>query len=232
MCFKKILRILRNHRKKNKFEEQNKSKDKKNQRKSQTRIGNTDEQAVLQSLNISYQYAEQSRTNYYWVSDWRNAFFELLGISENLDRTKQYITNFFATDNEERKEFFSGAILDRKQHIDRALAKTSLRKHPPKIELKDVFEELNIPKDTESEKVKNYIANQEKCFAKYADDSVALRVTQAFILAFLQFWEDSSPLLEKKDEKNYDIYMNKYTSFQETDAYKQFVNEEGDDKNE
>lgn len=193
---------------------------------------NSDEKSVVESLNISYQAAEQSRSNYYWVSNWRNAFFELLGISENLDRTKQYITNFFATDNEERKEFLSGAILDRKHHIDRALAKTSLLKHPPKIELKDVFEELNIPKATESEKVKNYIANQEKCFAKYADDSVALRVTQAFILAFLQFWEDSSPLLEKKDEKNYDIYMNKYASFQGTDAYKQFVNEEGDDKNE
>lgn len=217
---------------KNKNEKANSTVESNEKRRKHRTKKNSDEKSVVESLNISYQAAEQSRSNYYWVSNWRNAFFELLGISENLDRTKQYITNFFATDKEERKEYFSGAILDRKQHIDRALAKNSLRKHPPKIELKDVFEELNIPKATESEKVKNYIANQEKCFAKYADDSVALRVTQAFILAFLQFWEDSSPLLEKKDEKNYDIYMNKYTSFQETDAYKQFVNEEGDDKNE
>lgn len=229
MCFKNL---TKEKSAKNKNEKANSTVKSNEKRRRHGTKKNSDEKSVVESLNISYQAAEQSRSNYYWVSNWRNAFFELLGIGENLDRTKQYITNFFATDNEERKEFLSGAILDRKQHIDRALAKTSLRKHPPKIELKDVFEELNIPKATESEKVKNYIANQEKCFAKYADDSVALRVTQAFILAFLQFWEDSSPLLEKKDEKNYDIYMNKYTSFQETDAYKQFVNEEGDDKNE
>jgi len=229
MCFKKR---TKEKSAKNKNEKANSTVESNKKRRRQRTKKKSDEKSVVESLNISYQAAEQSRSNYYWVSNWRNAFFELLGISENLDCTKQYITNFFATDNEERKEFFSGAILDRKKHIDRALAKNSLRKHPQKIELKDVFEELNIPKATESEKVKNYIANQEKCFAKYACNSVALRVTQAFILAFLQFWEDSSPLLEKKDEKNYDIYMNKYTSFQETDAYKQFVNEEGDDKNE
>ena len=229
MCFKNR---TKEKSAKNKNEKANSTVESNEKRRRHRTKKNSDEKSVVESLNISYQAAEQSRSNYYWVSNWRNAFFELLGIGENLDRIKQYITNFFATDDEERKEFFSGAILDRKQHIDRALAKTSLQKHPQKIELKDVFEELNIPKATESEKVKNYIANQEKCFAKYADDSVALRVTQAFILALLQFWEDSSPLLEKKDEKNYDIYMNKYTSFQETDAYKQFVNEEGDDKNE
>lgn len=229
MCFKKI---LKNHRKKNEFEEQNKSKDKKNQRKSRKRIGNTDEQAVLQSLNIPYQAAEQSRSNYYWVSNWRNAFFKLLGINENLEYIEKHIMSFSESDSDDSKEFFSGAILERKKYIDRDIAKDSLPKSPAKIELKDVFEELNIPKSTEIEKVNNYIASQKKCFAKYSDDSDALRITQEFVLAFLQFWEGSGSLLDKKEEESYCSYMKQYAAFQETDAYKQIMNKEGDGKDE
>ena len=77
---------------KNKNEKANSTVESNEKRRKHRTKKSSDEKSVVESLNISYQAAEQSRSNYYWVSNWRNAFFELLGISENLDRTKQYIT--------------------------------------------------------------------------------------------------------------------------------------------
>lgn len=229
MCFKNR---TKEKSAKNKNEKANSTVESNEKRRRHRTKKNSDEKSVVESLNISYQAAEQSRSNYYWVSNWRNAFFKLLGINENLEYIEKHIKSFSESDSDDSKEFFSGAILERKKYIDRDIAKDSLPKSPTKIELKDVFEELNIPKSTEIEKVNNYIASQKKCFAKYSDDSDALRITQEFVLAFLQFWEGSGSLLDKKEEESYCSYMKQYAAFQETDAYKQIMNKEGDGKDE
>ena len=227
MCFKNL---TKEKSAKNKNEKANSTVESNEKRRRHRTEKNSDEKSVVESLNISYQAAEQSRSNYYWVSNWRNAFFKLLGINENLEYIEKHIKSFSESDNDDSKEFFSGAILERKKYIDRDIAKDSLPKSPPQIELKDVFEKLNIPKSTDVEKVKNYIEDQKNCFAQYADNSATLEVAQKFIPAFLRFWEESSPDLDKKNEENYVVYINRYIAFQETDVYKQFMNKKGDDK--
>ena len=56
-------------------------------------------------LNDGYRRGEQARTNYYWASDFRNAFFGRLGFGELLERINHDISRYVELSDVEKKEF-------------------------------------------------------------------------------------------------------------------------------
>ena len=195
-------------------------------------------------LNDGYRRGEQARTNYYWASDFRNAFFGRLGFGELLERINHDISRYLELSDGDKKEFYQFSIqnggADISQRIDKMLSEIG-KARPRQIELRDVCQEHlikntrtgNYTKDLAGRNYKGkseglqdlkvYIEDQIFKFGAYADDSEKLKGVTDFVDSFVAFWKDNSSLLEKEDIRNYEQYQLNYQAFKETELYRDFT---------
>lgn len=191
--------------------------------------------ADITRLNDGYRRAEQARTNYYWVSDFRNLFFKALGFDELLEQIDQDIAEYLDLSDEGKKVFLCALIKKNGMEVNRCIDKIkqpngSIR--PQQIALQDVCEahivkktllKKHIAHANEIQKTVEYVKDQNFKFGAFADDSENFKCVIDFVDYFVLFWKENSPLLDCEDHSKYIQYHQNYQTFKSSHIYMNFV---------
>ena len=186
-------------------------------------------------LNDGYRRAEQARTNYYWVSDFRNLFFKLLGFDELLEQIDQDIVKYLDISDEEKKVFLCALIKKSGMEVDRCINKIKQSNgciRPQQIALQDVCEshiekkmwsKKHSANANEIRKIVEYVKDQNFKFGAFADDSENFKSAIDFVDFFVLFWKENRPLLDCEDHSKYVQYHQNYQTFKSSHIYVNFV---------